>query len=53
MSLVVPYDLGAMRQGWPAHLKRGTLVRFSTGLESADDLILDLNQSLQAHLPVL
>ncbi len=53
VSLVVPYDLGAMRRGWPAHLKRGTLVRFSTGLESVDDLILDLNQALQAHLPVL
>jgi cystathionine beta-lyase len=33
-------------------LKRGTLVRFSTGLESAQDLILDLHQSAQAHLPV-
>jgi cystathionine beta-lyase len=52
VSLVVPYDLGSMRQGWPAHLKRGTLVRFSTGLESAQDLILDLHQSAQAHLPV-
>ena len=52
VSLVVPYDLAAMRQGWPAHLKRGTLVRFSTGLESAHDLILDLHQSAQAHLPL-
>ena len=52
VSLVVPYDLGSMRQDWPAHLKRGTLVRFSTGLESAQDLILDLHQSAQAHLPV-
>jgi cystathionine beta-lyase len=52
VSLVVPYDLASMRQDWPAHLKRGTLVRFSTGLESAQDLILDLHQSAQAHLPV-
>lgn len=51
VSLVVPYELGSMRQGWPAHLQRGTLVRFSTGLESAQDLMLDLSQSLQAHLP--
>ncbi len=52
VSLVVPYDLGSMRQSWPAHLKRGTLVRFSTGLESAHDLILALHQSAQAHLPL-
>mgnify|MGYP006191244121 FL=1 len=51
VSLVVPYEVGSMRQGWPAHLKSGTLVRFSTGLESAQDLISDLNQALQAHLP--
>ena len=51
VSLVVPYEVGSMRQGWPAHLKPGTLVRFSTGLESAQDLISDLNQALQAHLP--
>ncbi|WP_396436099.1 PLP-dependent transferase [Limnohabitans sp.] len=52
VSLVVPYDLASLRQNWPAHLKPGTLVRFSTGLESAHDLILDLHQALQAHLPV-
>lgn len=52
VSLVVPYDLASMRQNWPAHLKPGTLVRFSTGLESPHDLILDLHQALQAHLPV-
>ena len=52
VSLVVPYDIASMRQGWPAHLKPGTLVRFSTGLESAADLILDLNQAVQAHLPM-
>jgi cystathionine beta-lyase len=52
VSLVVPYDLASMRQSWPSHLKQGTLVRFSSGLESAHDLIHDLNQSAQAHLPV-
>jgi cystathionine beta-lyase len=51
VSLVVPYELGSMRQGWPAHLKHGTLVRFSTGLESAQDLMMDLSQAMQAHLP--
>lgn len=53
VSLVVPYDLASMRRGWPAHLKRGTLVRFSVGLESAQDLIRDLNESLHAHLPAI
>lgn len=52
VSLVVPYDLGSMRQSWPAHLKPGTLVRFSAGLESAQDLMLDLHQAVQAHLPM-
>lgn len=47
MSLVVPYDLAAMRPAWPAHLARGTLVRFSVGLESAADLQADLAQALQ------
>jgi cystathionine beta-lyase len=51
VSLVVPYELDSMRQGWPAHLKHGTLVRFSTGLESAQDLMMDLSQAMQAHLP--
>ena len=50
-SLVVPYDLNSMRQHWPAHLKRGTLVRFSTGLESVADLQADLAQALAAALP--
>jgi cystathionine beta-lyase len=53
VSLVVPYNLASMRQSWPCHLKPGTLVRFSTGLESAQDLILDLHQAVQAHLPMV
>jgi len=51
VSLVVPYDIASMRPSWPAHLKPGTLVRFSTGLESVQDLISDLGQSMRAHLP--
>jgi cystathionine beta-lyase len=48
ISLVVPYDLAPTRTVWPAHLARGTLVRFSTGLESVDDLQADLTQALSA-----
>jgi cystathionine beta-lyase len=45
VSLVVPYDLAAMRQPAPY---AGTLVRFSVGLEAVDDLVADLAQALQA-----
>ena len=48
VSLVVPYELATMRTRWPAHLARGTLVRFSTGLEAAEDLQADLAQALAA-----
>jgi cystathionine beta-lyase len=41
VSLAVPYDLQALR-GTP-----GTLVRFSVGLESAEDLIADCEQALR------
>jgi len=51
VSLVVPYDLKALRPHWPAHLKPGTLLRFSSGLESVQDLVADLQQALNAHLP--
>ena len=52
ISLVVPYDLAALRaRGWPAHLRRGTLVRFSTGLEALVDLQADLQQALNRALP--
>ncbi|MBS0402766.1 MAG: PLP-dependent transferase [Proteobacteria bacterium] len=48
ISLVVPYDLAAIRaRGWPAHLARGTVVRFSTGLEAVADLQADLAQAAQ------
>jgi cystathionine beta-lyase len=46
VSLVVPYELASMRSAWPEHLARGTLVRFSVGLESVDDLRGDLEQAL-------
>ena len=44
-SLVVPYELALMRARptWP-----GMLVRFSIGLEAADDLQADLEQALAA-----
>ena len=48
-SLVVPYELGSLRSGgWPTHLKPGTLVRFSVGLEHVADLQADLAQALLA-----
>ncbi|MBC7619803.1 MAG: PLP-dependent transferase [Candidatus Saccharibacteria bacterium] len=48
-SLVVPYELAGMRNGdWPAHLKPGTLVRFSVGLEQVSDLQADLAQALES-----
>jgi cysteine-S-conjugate beta-lyase len=50
ISLVVPYNLAAMRGGWPRHLTPGSLVRLSTGLESVADLRADLAQAL-AGLP--
>jgi len=47
VSLVVPYDIGLMRDPavsrWP---HKGTLVRFSVGLEDVDDLRADLAQAL-------
>ena len=50
MSLVVPYDLAAMRPSWPSQVARGTLVRFSVGLEAVADLRNDLLQAIQAAL---
>ena len=46
MSLVVPYDLASIRPHWPVHIQRGTLVRFSVGLEAVADLQADLAQAL-------
>jgi cystathionine beta-lyase len=45
VSLAVPYDLGAIR---PGSAWRGTLVRFSVGLEAVADLIADGAQALEA-----
>jgi cysteine-S-conjugate beta-lyase len=45
VSLAVPYDLSLMRRH-PAW--RGTLVRFSVGLESIEDLITDSRRALAA-----
>nr|WP_315464207.1 PLP-dependent transferase [uncultured Rhodoferax sp.] len=47
ISLVVPYELERMRMAWPEHLLRGTLVRFSIGLENVADLQADIAQALE------
>jgi cystathionine beta-lyase len=47
MSLVVPYELASMRLAWPSYLEKGTLVRFSVGLEAVQDLQLDIEQALR------
>ncbi len=53
ISLVVPYELASLRaNGWPVHIARGTLVRFSTGLEAVADLQADLAQALARALPL-
>jgi len=52
VSLVVPYNIMSMRSGWPSHLQQGYLVRFSTGFESADDLIADLSQAVTRCLNI-
>jgi cysteine-S-conjugate beta-lyase len=49
VSLVVPYDIRSMRSerlGCWTH--KGTLVRFSVGLEAVEDLRADLDQALAA-----
>ncbi|MCG2593680.1 PLP-dependent transferase [Ramlibacter sp. XY19] len=46
MSLVVPYDMPAMRKA--GSWSKGILVRFSIGLEAAEDLKADLEQALAA-----
>lgn len=51
VSLVMPYELATMRQSWPSHLKQGTVVRFSVGLEAMADLQLDISQALQVFEP--
>ena len=51
ISLVVPYNLADMRVQWPAHLRKGTVVRFSVGLEAVADLQADLAQALRALPP--
>ena len=47
ISLVVPYDVTAMRQAWPDRIAKGTVVRFAIGLEAVDDLQADIAQALQ------
>ena len=47
MSLVVPYDIASMRHRPTSHLQPGHVVRFSVGLEAAQDLQQDLQQAMQ------
>ncbi|AVS74317.1 PLP-dependent transferase [Paracidovorax cattleyae] len=51
MSLVVPYELRTMRARSTPHLRPGTVVRFSVGLENVEDLRSDIAQSLAAAFP--
>jgi cystathionine beta-lyase len=46
MSLAVPYALGSMRSQPSPHLRPGTVVRFSIGLEAVQDLQADLQRSM-------
>ena len=52
MSLVVPYTIASMRSRPSPHLKPGTLVRFSIGLEAVEDLRRDLQQAMERAFPV-
>ncbi|WP_130803413.1 PLP-dependent transferase [Acinetobacter ihumii] len=47
VSLVMLYDLKPMRVLPNTHLQQGLLVRFCVGLESAQDLIQDIQNALQ------
>lgn len=47
-SLVMYYDLKAIRKLPTPHLQDGWLVRFCIGLEHSDDLIKDIEQALKA-----
>ncbi len=44
-SLCVPYRIESMRQTWN---DKGILVRFNIGLEDVEDLIADIEQSLNS-----
>jgi cysteine-S-conjugate beta-lyase len=49
VSLVVPYDVSTMRSArLGSWTHKGTLVRFSVGLEAVEDLRADLEQALAA-----
>ncbi len=47
VSLVVPYEIEAMRDRPVPHLQPGIVVRFNVGLEAVEDLRADLDQALQ------
>ncbi|QXL85321.1 PLP-dependent transferase [Comamonas sp. NLF-1-9] len=47
LSLVMPYQLAAMRAATPTQLAPGTVVRFAIGLEGVEDLRADLAQAME------
>ena len=51
-DLLGPVFEPVLHDRWPAHLARGTVVRFSTGFEDPADLQADLAQALARALPV-
>ncbi len=48
LSLVMPYQLSAMRSRATPHLASGTVVRFAIGLEEVNDLRADLAQAMKS-----
>ena len=52
VSLVVPYDLLAMRTAWPPHIAAGTVFRFCVGLEAMADLQADIGRALAVLPPI-
>ena len=52
VSLVVPYDLLAMRTAWPLHIAAGTVFRFCVGLEAVADLQADIGRALAVLPPI-
>ena len=52
VSLVVPYDLQAMRTAWPRLIAKGWVFRFCVGLEALPDLQADIVAALVVLPPI-
>ena len=50
ISLVMTYQMAAIRRLATPHLQSGHVVRLCIGLESVEDLRADLQQSMARHL---